>query len=316
LQNQKINQPKLLQSNSRQLRRKLRRLSLRSLRLLSPSRELKVRMMISKLPLISVNPNVEAVVVAEATEVAVEAKEVAVVVTVAAVAAVAVAMASAEDTVVEAVTALSVESALSAMKTVKAVVEVVAEAEAVVEEVVEDSMAIAHKLLLWRAEMLPKVVSQNAELSVEKLVVTDPAITSTALLARLVNFKKGGFGKGNWGDETKPIVEGETPATEGATEEAKEPRRERRERKPEPVPEKVEEEEEVGFTLQDYLNQKASKTSNQLTAAQTREREAINQKGLLAKQDQKETVSTINNQLTQADLHAKAKTSDYDLLGF
>lgn len=183
MQNQKINQPKLLQSNSRQLRRKLRRLSLRSLRLLSPSRELKVRMMISKLPLISVNPNVEAVVVAEATEVAVEAKEVAVVVTVAAVAAVAVAMASAEDTVVEAVTALSVESALSAMKTVKAVV---AEAEAVVEEVVEDSMAIAHKLLLWRAEMLPKVVSQNAELSVEKLVVTDPAITSTALLARLV----------------------------------------------------------------------------------------------------------------------------------
>ncbi len=179
MQNQKINQPKLLQSNSRQLRRKLRRLSLRSLRLLSPSRELKVRMMISKLPLISVNPNVEAVVVAEATEVAVEAKEVAVVVTVAAVA-------SAEDTVVEAVTALSVESALSAMKTVKAVVEVVAEAEAVVEEVVEDSMAIAHKLLLWRAEMLPKVVSQNAELSVEKLVVTDPAITSTALLARLV----------------------------------------------------------------------------------------------------------------------------------
>ena len=186
MQNQKINQPKLLQSNSRLLRRKLRRLSLRSLRLLSPSRELKVRMMISKLPLISVNPSVEAVVVAEATEVAVEAKEVAVVVTVAAVAAVAVVMASAEDTVVEAVTALSVESALSAMKTVKAVVEVVAEAEAVVEEVVEDSMAIAHKLLLWRAEMLPKVVSQNAELSVEKLVVTDPAITSTALLARLV----------------------------------------------------------------------------------------------------------------------------------
>jgi hypothetical protein len=78
--------------------------------------------------------------------------------------------------------------------------------------------------------------------------------------------KKGGYGKGNWGDETKPIVEGETPATEGTNEDTTEPRRERRERKPEPVPEKVEEEEEVGFTLQDYLNQKAAKTTAPLVA--------------------------------------------------
>lgn len=66
------------------------------------------------------------------------------------------------------------------------------------------------------------------------------------------DFKKGGHGKGNWGDEKKPIVE--VPEGEKTGEETKEqPRRERREKKPEPEP-VVEEEEEVGFTLQDYLN--------------------------------------------------------------
>jgi hypothetical protein len=39
-------------------------------------------------------------------------------------------------------------------------------------------------------------------------------------------------------------------------------------------------------------------------------------KGLQQKDEKKEYVTTIENRLTVGDLHAKAKTSDYDLLGF
>jgi len=205
LQKQKINQPKLLQLNSRLLRKKqLRRLLSRSLRLPSPSKDL-VRMTISKLLSTSAQPSVEAV---EVTEVAVEAKEAAVEeATVSAEAAVEVKVnaedtvaevvtelsaenalkaVNAEDTAAEAVTVLSVESALK-VKTARAVVAVAVEAEAVVEEVAEDSKAIAHKLLLKvrRVEIDPKVVSLNAELSAELMADMDPAITSTALLVKL-----------------------------------------------------------------------------------------------------------------------------------
>ena len=206
LQKQKINQPKLLQLNSRLLRKKqLRRLSSRSLRLPSPSRDL-VRMTISKLLPTSAHPSVEVV---EVTEVAVEATEAAVAeATVSAEAAVEVTV-NVEDTVAEAATALSVENALKAVnaehtvaeavtalsvesaqkvKTARAVVAVAVEAEAVVEEVAEDSKAIAHKLLLKvrRVEIDPKVVSPNAELSAEPMADMDPAITSTALLVKPV----------------------------------------------------------------------------------------------------------------------------------
>jgi len=205
LQKQKINQPKLLQLNSRLLRKKqLRRLLSRSLRLPSPSKDL-VRMTISKLLSTSAQPSVEAV---EVIEVAVEAKEAAVEeATVSAEAAVEVKVnaedtvaevvtelsaenalkaVNAEDTAAEAVTVLSVESALK-VKTARAVVAVAVEAEAVVEEVAEDSKAIAHKLLLKvrRVEIDPKVVSPNAELSAEPMADMDPAITSTALLVKL-----------------------------------------------------------------------------------------------------------------------------------
>ena len=205
MQKQKINQPKLLQLNSRLLRKKqLRRLLSRSLRLPSPSKDL-VRMTISKLLSTSAQPSVEAV---EVTEVAVEAKEAAVEeATVSAEAAVEVKVnaedtvaevvtelsaenalkaVNAEDTAAEAVTVLSVESALK-VKTARAVVAVAVEAEAVVEEVAEDSKAIAHKLLLKvrRVEIDPKVVSLNAELSAELMADMDPAITSTALLVKL-----------------------------------------------------------------------------------------------------------------------------------
>jgi hypothetical protein len=162
-------------------------------------------MTISKLLSTSAQPSVEAV---EVIEVAVEAKEAAVEeATVSAEAAVEVKVnaedtvaevvtelsaeyalkaVNAEDTAAEAVTVLSVESALK-VKTARAVVAVAVEAEAVVEEVAEDSKAIAHKLLLKvrRVEIDPKMVSPNAELSAEPMADMDPAITSTALLVKL-----------------------------------------------------------------------------------------------------------------------------------
>lgn len=131
------------------------------------------------------------------------------------------------------------------------------------------------------------------------------------------DFKKGGHGKGNWGDNTKPVadqVEGETKPAGEETKEA--PRRERRERKPEPEPEKVEEVEEVGFTLQDYLNQKAAKTTGVLGATGTREHEKLNTKGLKHNDEARTQVQTQVSELTVFDMHARAKTDDYKLLGF
>jgi len=94
---------------------------------------------------------------------------------------------NAEHTVAEVVIALSVESALK-VKTVRAVVEMDVEAEAEVEEVVEDSKAIAHKLLLKvkRMKIDPKVVNPNVEPSAEPMVDMDLEITSTDLLVKLV----------------------------------------------------------------------------------------------------------------------------------
>lgn len=130
------------------------------------------------------------------------------------------------------------------------------------------------------------------------------------------NPKKGGHGKGNWGDDKKPVAEGEAANVEGAAaEETKEPRRERRERREEPKPEPEEEVEEVGFTYADYLQQKEAKTAN-LASAQTREHEKLNAKNLQQIQRDDLGVKTVANELTAADLHAKAKTADYDLLGF
>lgn len=123
------------------------------------------------------------------------------------------------------------------------------------------------------------------------------------------DYKKGGHGKGNWGDDKKP-VEG----AEGA-EETKEPRRERREKKPEVVAEPEEEVEEVGFTYADYLNQKSEKNAN-LTVAQQREHDKLNTKNLQQLKVEDTHITTQESHLTQADLHAKAKTADYDLLGF
>lgn len=125
------------------------------------------------------------------------------------------------------------------------------------------------------------------------------------------NVKKGGHGKGNWGDDKKPVEGAEN------AEETKEPRerRERREKKEEPEPVKEESEEEVGFTYADYLNQQSSKTAN-LASAQARDHDKLNTKNLQQQKQEDTKITTIGHDLTANDMHAKAKTSDYDMLGF
>ena len=74
--------------------------------------------------------------------------------------------------------------------------------------------------------------------------------------------KKGGHGRGGWGDKVpRPEDSNATPVEGEVAAEAK-PERERRERKPreEVKAEPVVEEEEVGFTLDDYLKAKQAKS--------------------------------------------------------
>jgi len=94
---------------------------------------------------------------------------------------------NAEDIVAEVVIVLSVVSALK-VKTVRAVVAMAVEAEVEAEEVVEDSKATAHKLLLKvrRMKIDPKVVSPSAEPNAEPMEDMDPGITSTVMLVKLV----------------------------------------------------------------------------------------------------------------------------------
>jgi len=69
--------------------------------------------------------------------------------------------------------------------------------------------------------------------------------------------RKDGERRGGWGDK-KPVAEGETEENKDGAPAEEEKRAPRREREPrEPVV--VEEEEEVGFTLDDYINQKSAK---------------------------------------------------------
>merc|ERR1719148_500750 len=69
--------------------------------------------------------------------------------------------------------------------------------------------------------------------------------------------RKDGERRGGWGDK-KPVAEGETEENKDGAPAEEEKRAPRREREPrEPVV--VEEQEEVGFTLDDYINQKSAK---------------------------------------------------------
>jgi hypothetical protein len=53
-----------------------------------------------------------------------------------------------------------------------------------------------------------------------------------------------------------------------------------------------------------------------LAAAQIREHDKLNTKGLLHKDTEKKETQTFVTGLTAAEMHAKAKTDDYNMLGF
>ena len=89
--------------------------------------------------------------------------------------------------------------------------------------------------------------------------------------------KKGGHGRGGWGDKVpRPEDSNATPIEGETTAEAK-PERERRERKPreEVKAEPVVEEEEIGFTLDDYIKAKQAKSQGLIKKQEVRAHEAI-----------------------------------------
>mmetsp|Transcript_27617 Transcript_27617/g.20024 ORF Transcript_27617/g.20024 Transcript_27617/m.20024 type:complete len:251 (-) Transcript_27617:459-1211(-) len=98
--------------------------------------------------------------------------------------------------------------------------------------------------------------------------------------------RKGGHGRGNWGDRRKPAKEegeNETPKTEETEAKKEENAEEKKEETPaaeeevkEPVKVEEEEEEETGITLDDFLaNRKSAGIKNQV-----RDTEKINQKNI------------------------------------
>lgn len=132
--------------------------------------------------------------------------------------------------------------------------------------------------------------------------------------------RKGGAGKGNWGDNKRPDgAEGEEPR-ERRERKPREPRepREKREDKPEEEekkPEPVVEEEEVGFTLDDYLVQK--KTDG-LKKNEVRKHEKIDDKNVKdnGAKDVSLLASTPGFALKGKDVHKRERGEGAELLGF
>ena len=127
--------------------------------------------------------------------------------------------------------------------------------------------------------------------------------------------KKGGGGRGDWGDETKPIEEGEEEK-KGEGEDNEESKG-KRERKPRREEEKVEEsEEEEGFTYEDYLAQQQAKNKN-LPTAQGRKHEKVEDKNRLEEFGiQKQKTTGIDNNLAGRDTHKMTGGTGAELLGF
>lgn len=127
--------------------------------------------------------------------------------------------------------------------------------------------------------------------------------------------RKGGNTRGGW--EGKPAAEGEEnkdgEATGAAPEEEK--RAPRREREPRPAVVE-EEEEEVGYTLDDYMNDKQAKSKGLMAEEKKiREHEKIQDK--VAGRDATKTgVNTIDTQITSRDVHAIRPAANANLLGF
>lgn len=120
--------------------------------------------------------------------------------------------------------------------------------------------------------------------------------------------KKGGHGKGNWGKETEVVEENKGEERKPREERERKPREER---KPEPVVE----EEEVGFTLDDYIAAKQAKTQGLYKKPEIRNHEKIdakNIKDLEYKHDEMATTKLVK----QVDTIAMKPNAGSDLLGF
>ena len=137
--------------------------------------------------------------------------------------------------------------------------------------------------------------------------------------------RKDGEGKGNWGNEKKPRVEGEEENKERKPREKREPREPREKREPreprvveEVKAEPIVEEEEIGFTLDDYLAQKQAKSQGLAKKNEVRKHEKIDAKNIKENEDVRaqQFQTTYDNQLTSKDTHIKAKGEGAELLGF
>jgi len=120
--------------------------------------------------------------------------------------------------------------------------------------------------------------------------------------------KKDGHGKGNWGKDKE--------AGDAENQEEKKEERPRREKKEEKVEEPVVEEEEVGFTLDDYMNAKKAKSTGVQMQKAGRDHEKLDQKNM------QNLDSDKNSQLEQTKIYRKIDTvatrpnAGAELLGF
>jgi len=123
--------------------------------------------------------------------------------------------------------------------------------------------------------------------------------------------KKDGHGKGNWGKDKEA-------ADADNQEEKKEerPRREPREKKEEKVEEPVVEEEEVGFTLDDYMNAKKAKATGIQMQKAGRDHEKLDQKNIKGLESDKAAQQEKTKIYTKIDTVATRPNAGAELLGF
>jgi hypothetical protein len=123
--------------------------------------------------------------------------------------------------------------------------------------------------------------------------------------------RKAGQGRGGWGG-SRPAKE-EAGADEQTKDTTAEEETKQAAREPEPV---EEEEEEVGFTLDDYIAQKQAKSKGLLPAeTKKREHEKISEK-VADRSGDKERVKMIDTQLTWKEGYATRPDANANLLGF
>ena len=146
--------------------------------------------------------------------------------------------------------------------------------------------------------------------------------------------RKEGEGKGAWGNDRKPReegAEGEEPKESTEPKEQKEPRerkpreareprerREPREPKEEVKAEPVVEEEEIGFTLDDFMAKKAAKSTGLIKKADVRKNEKIDAKNIseFENTNAAQFQTTFDTVLVNKDTHVKARGEGAELLGF